>query len=316
MKGRISCWLKGTVGGGLRLALSGLRNLFFVRECAVCGAELDCGDASGDCVVPGGGVLGGGRFLCEKCLGDIPLTRFWMYSENAAMESLAGCRVHNAAALFFYRHDSPYCEIVRQFKYGQRESLGLWAARLLGGYLAEGGLYTDVQAVVPVPLHPFKRWKRGFNQAEIIARGVAEGLASRQTGAEEPAREAVSGTAFPLHSPKSGLGADDVPTQHHPGHIPPHHFGEDSEKIPVVPHLLRRRRYTSTQTRRSATSRRSNVSGAFAVNHRELERLRAAGITHILIVDDVLTTGATLSECIRLLQDHFTVSAATLGFVE
>jgi ComF family protein len=180
------------------------------------------------------------------------------------MESLSGCRVHNAAALFFYRHDSPYCEIVRQFKYGRRESLGLWAARLLGGYLAAGGLYCDVQAVVPVPLHPLKRWKRGFNQAEIIARGVAEGLGG----------------------------------------------------ILVVPHLLRRRRYTSTQTRRSAISRRSNVSGAFAVNPRELGKLRVAGITHILIVDDVLTTGATLSECIRLLQDHFTVSAATLGFVE
>lgn len=248
MKGRFYGWMRGTVGGGLRLALSGLRNLFFVRECAVCGGELDDGE----------------HFLCKQCLGDIPLTRFWLYSENAAMESLAGCRVHNAAALFFYRHDSPYCEIVRQFKYGRRESLGLWAARLLGGYLAAGGLYCDVQAVVPVPLHPLKRWKRGFNQAEIIARGVAEGLGG----------------------------------------------------ILVVPHLLRRRRYTSTQTRRSATSRRSNVSGAFAVNPRELGKLRAAGITHILIVDDVLTTGATLSECIRLLQDHFTVSAATLGFVE
>ena len=121
-----------------------------------------------------------------------------------------------------------------------------------------------MQAVVPVPLHWRKRWRRGFNQAEIIASGVAEKLGG----------------------------------------------------FLVEPNLLRRRRYTSTQTRRSATSRLSNVSGAFAVNPRELEKLRAAGITHILIVDDVLTTGATLSECIRLLQDHFTVSAATLGFVE
>ena len=248
MKGRFSGWLRGTVGGGLQLALSGLRNLFFVRECAVCGEELDSGE----------------HLVCNRCISDIPLTRFWGYSENAAMERLAGCRVYNASALFFYRHESPYCDIVRQFKYGRRESLGLWAARLLGGYLASGGLYNDVQAVVPVPLHPIKRWKRGFNQAEIIARGVAEKLGDK----------------------------------------------------PVVPHLLQRRRYTSTQTRRSKSSRQSNVSRAFAVNRRELERLKATGVTHILILDDVLTTGATLSECIRLLQDHFTVSAATLGFVE
>ena len=207
----------------------------------------------------------GESYVCKHCLEDIPLTYFWSYSENAAMERFCdGCHVYNAAALFFYRHESPWCEIVRQFKYGRRLGLGLWAARLLGGYLAEGGLYGEVQAVVPVPLHPLKRWKRGFNQAEIIARGVAGRLAN----------------------------------------------------IPVVTHLLRRRRYTSTQTRRSASSRQRNVSGAFVLNRREMERLRTAGVRHILLTDDVCTTGATLSECVRLLQEHFTVSVATLGFVE
>ena len=223
----------------------------------------------------------GESYVCKHCLEDIPLTYFWSYSENAAMERFsAGCHVYNAAALFFYRHESPWCEIVRQFKYGRRLGLGLWAARLLGGYLAEGGLYGDVQAVVPVPLHPLKRWKRGFNQAEIIARGVAERLAA-----------GTSSTAF---------GARTVHTH----------------GIPVIPHLLRRRRYTSTQTRRSASSRQRNVSGAFVLNRREVERLRTAGVRHILLTDDVCTTGATLAECVRLLQDYFTVSVATLGFVE
>jgi ComF family protein len=180
------------------------------------------------------------------------------------MERLFDCRVSNAAALFFYRHDSPYCEIVRKFKYGRRRDLGLWAARLLGSYMAGGGLYGKVQAVVPVPLHPLKRWKRGFNQAEIIARGVAQKL--------------------------GGLA--------------------------VAGNLLRRRRYTSTQTRRSAQSRRRNVSGAFSLNAQQAARMKASGINHILLVDDVMTTGATLKECIRLLQPHFTVSVATLGFVE
>ena len=247
--------MKGRIIPLLRESLSGLRDLFFTRTCAVCGCALDS-----DPVMPG--VTG--HHICYRCLVDIPLTYLWTYSENAAMEKLFGCRVHNAAALFFYRHDSPYCEIVRQFKYGRRESLGLWAARLLGEYLAGGGLYGDVAAVVPVPLHPLKRWRRGFNQAETIARGVAEKLG----------------------------------------------------RIPVAAHLLRRRRYTSTQTRQSAASRQDNVSGAFALNLRETQRLRSEGVNHILLVDDVMTTGATLTECVRLLQDHFTVSVATLGFVE
>jgi predicted amidophosphoribosyltransferase len=86
--------------------------------------------------------------------------------------------------------------------------------------------------------------------------------------------------------------------------------------MPVAAHLLRRRRYTGTQTRKTAAERRGNIAGAFALNPRALARLKAAGVHHVLLVDDVLTTGATLSECIRLLSPHFKVSVATLGFVE
>ena len=205
------------------------------------------------------------KFVCPDCRSDIPLTRFWIYSENAAMERLGSlCHVYNVASLFFYRHGSGYTNIVTEFKYGRRELLGRWAARLLGEYMASGGLYGDVQAIVPVPLHWRKRWRRGFNQAEVIARSVAKSLGG----------------------------------------------------IPVAANLLHRRRYTSTQTRKSSSERHGNVSGAFALCKKEAERLHAAGIRHILIVDDVLTTGSTLAECIQLLEPHFTVSAATLGFVE
>lgn len=278
--------MKGRFLDELRGWFSGLRDLFFQRDCIVCGGALDPG----------------GQFVCPECLADMPLTYFWTYSENAMMERLGsfagesggsvldnsqpidGCHVYNAAALFFYRHESPWCEIVRQFKYGRRESLGLWAARLLGDYLADGGLYGDIQAVVPVPLHWFKRWKRGFNQAEVIARGVAERLGAGMPGAD--GADAKCGAA------------------------------SATSPLPVEPRLLKRVRYTSTQTRRGASSRRRNIRGAFAVNPKMIAQLKASGVRHILLVDDVLTTGATLSECIRLLQHDFTVSVATLGFVE
>ena len=47
---------------------------------------------------------------------------------------------------------------------------------LLGKHLAESRLFSHCQAVVPVPLHPLRRWKRGYNQAEEIARGVAAAM--------------------------------------------------------------------------------------------------------------------------------------------
>ncbi|NYZ16303.1 ComF family protein [Azospirillum sp. RWY-5-1] len=66
----------------------------------------------------------------------------------------------------------------------------------------------------------------------------------------------------------------------------------------VVPDLLVRRRQTPTQGGLDRDGRRRNVAGAFA-----LGRGRAAAVAgrRVVLVDDVLTTGATVSECARVL---------------
>jgi len=57
--------------------------------------------------------------------------------------------------------------IVHALKYEKRKSL----ARPLGARLAEAGadLLADADALVPVPLHPWRQWRRGFNQAAALA---------------------------------------------------------------------------------------------------------------------------------------------------
>jgi ComF family protein len=66
--------------------------------------------------------------------------------------------------------------------------------------------------------------------------------------------------------------------------------------IPVNPYLLYRQKFTETQTKKSRFSRWQNVSGMFAVN----DPVQLEG-RHILLVDDVITTGATLESCIYAL---------------
>ncbi|MFI5242903.1 MAG: ComF family protein [Gemmatimonadales bacterium] len=65
-------------------------------------------------------------------------------------------------------------------------------------------------------------------------------------------------------------------------------------KIPFVSECVVRARVTATQTRLTPEERRGNVSGAFRATPNARERLRGA---HVVLVDDVITTGATLSEC-------------------
>ena len=65
-------------------------------------------------------------------------------------------------------------------------------------------------------------------------------------------------------------------------------------RIPVWSDVLERRRHTETQTRLTPGERLRNVTGAFAARESARESLRG---THLIIVDDVVTTAATLNAC-------------------
>lgn len=71
--------------------------------------------------------------------------------------------------------------------------------------------------------------------------------------------------------------------------------------IPVRHDLLRRHRYTRSQTRLNAQERSQNVQGAFSwANHRD-SALEMVG-KRVLLIDDVATTGATLRACAQVLR--------------
>jgi ComF family protein len=70
-------------------------------------------------------------------------------------------------------------------------------------------------------------------------------------------------------------------------------------KIPNKERSIKRIRYTESQTLKNITDRELNVRGAFSVRNKK--RIKGK---NILLVDDVITTGATISECARQLLNH------------
>lgn len=81
--------------------------------------------------------------------------------------------------------------------------------------------------------------------------------------------------------------------------------------LPWLAHALERRSFTQTQTQKGRLQRMNNVLEAFHLGQEKALRGK-----HILLVDDVITTGATLEACgMRLLEvEGVTLSLATIGF--
>jgi ComF family protein len=82
-------------------------------------------------------------------------------------------------------------------------------------------------------------------------------------------------------------------------------------KIPVLENALQRTNYTQTQTHKGRYERWENVDGLFTIN----PKINIAG-KHVLLIDDVITTGATLEACCNALQRIPEVKVSILTFAK
>ena len=137
-------------------------------------------------------------------------------------------------------------DVIHLFKYAEKTDLAYPLGKILTGYAIRENLFERVDAIIPVPLHWRRRLRRGYNQAELLARELGR----------------VSG-------------------------------------LPVVDDALVRVRATRSQTALSLEARRRNVAGAFKLHDGELLRGTA-----VMLVDDVMTSGATCDEAARVLKQE------------
>lgn len=203
---------------------SGFINLFFPNICEACEKNL----------------LNNERVICTDCLYHLPKTNFHTEKENPVIQLFWGkVYIENATAYYFFHKGSIFQDLIHKLKYNGKQEIGYVLGLHLGTDLYESELYKTIDIVIPVPLHPKREKKRGYNQCDSISKGIAEGM-----------------------------------------------------KININSKSLYRSIETETQTKKSKEERWKNVENIFKIRHPD--KLQGK---HILLVDDVITTGSTLEAC-------------------
>lgn len=122
-------------------------------------------------------LVEGERILCSYCRYDIPLTNFWESTDNLAAKLFWGkVELEQVSSFFYFAKSSRYRQLMHKLKYKGRKEIGVHLGQLYGEYLHKSSLYTSVDAIVPLPLHPKRFAKRGYNQSEKIAEGISKAM--------------------------------------------------------------------------------------------------------------------------------------------
>ena len=137
------------------------------------------------------------------------------------------------------RYDAQARRLLLPFKHADRTEIA-WT---LVPHMARAGaaLLHQADLLVPVPLHRRRLFMRRYNQAALLARGLAR-----------------------------------------------------AARKPMLPDALVRRRATASMGTKSATERAAEIAGAFTVRASRAIRLKGA---RVLLIDDVMTSGATANAC-------------------
>lgn len=216
-------------------------NLFFPRLCSACDNALLRNESE----------------ICLSCIVNLPKTNYHLDKENPLNKIFWGrIDIETVAAYYFFNKGNKVQHLLHQLKYKGAKQLGEKIGQLYGYELINSPLFKELDYIIPVPLHPKKLKKRGYNQSEWFANGLSLTL-----------------------------------------------------NVRCKTDLIYRKVDSATQTKKSRFNRWENVSEIFGLNETENFSNK-----HILLVDDVITTGATIEACAKVLKaKNMKVSVVTIA---
>ncbi|PZX57965.1 ComF family protein [Algoriphagus chordae] len=203
-------------------------DLVFPRNCLLCGTSLYDYENN----------------LCTICKGSLPVTSYHLRPmDNDLGDKVKGLSTVGMVMSYLkFTKGGKSQKLLHQLKYRNKPQLAHELGSLYGKILNDHGFGTQWDIIVPVPLHPLKQSRRGYNQSEQFGLGLSVSLSVK------------------------------------------------------LENSLVRGKFTETQTQKSRLERMYNVDDVF-----ELAPRNSITNKSILLVDDVMTTGATLCACANVL---------------
>jgi ComF family protein len=177
-------------------------------------------------------------------LSDLPKTGFEKITDNPVSQLFWGrAEITYATAFCTFDKGGIMQHLMHQLKYKGDREVGEKLGQLFGSELLRSAPFREVELLIPVPLHPKRERKRGYNQSAEIGKGMSEAMG-----------------------------------------------------LPLLSGILIRNHYSATQTNKGRFDRWENVKELFSLNNPDMLEGK-----HMLLVDDVVTTGATLEACAQVL---------------
>ena len=222
--------------------VSALLDVFFPKVCLGCDSMLTDHE----------------YYLCTTCRHELPITNFHLTNDDTVKKIFYGrSKVEHATALLRFQKKGIVQHLIHNLKYKGYQDVGEFLGQWLGEELKSLTNYASIDVVIPVPLHPKKFKKRGYNQVAKFAQEIAMALNAEYI--------------------------DDV---------------------------LKKQTNTSSQVYKNRLERWTNPKERFVLQNSH--RIRGK---YILLVDDIITTGATLEACMAILnsEENHKISIATMA---